>query len=220
MNFLLLQINDTLFPIGSYTHSFGLESYVQLGKIKNKYDARDYLKAYLHTQMLYTDLLAIKLIRKAHCLEEIFEIESIIAAATSAREVLNAIRKLGLRFIKTINAMKLEQKAFFTAYTQASKNPIYVVAYSVFCVAYGLNYQDSLCHYLYAQSSQALTNCVKLIPLAQSDGQEILASLHKEFDILCQKLECLKKQDLCNNAIANEIKAMQHQYLPTRLYMS
>lgn len=217
---MLLQINDTLFPIGSYTHSFGLESYVQLGKIKNKYDARDYLKAYLHTQMLYTDLLAIKLIRKAHCLEEIFEIESIIAAATSAREVLNAIRKLGLRFIKTINAMKLEQKAFFTAYTQASKNPIYVVAYSVFCVAYGLNYQDSLCHYLYAQSSQALTNCVKLIPLAQSDGQEILASLHKEFDILCQKLECLKKQDLCNNAIANEIKAMQHQYLPTRLYMS
>lgn len=220
MNFLLLQINDTLFPIGSYTHSFGLESYVQLGKIKNKYDARDYLKAYLHTQMLYTDLLAIKLIRKAHCLEEIFEIESIIAAATSAREVLNAIRKLGLRFIKTINAMKLEQKAFFTAYTQASKNPIYVVAYSVFCVAYGLNYQDSLCHYLYAQSSQALTNCVKLIPLAQSDGQEILASLHEEFNILCQKLECLKKQDLCNNAIANEIKAMQHQYLPTRLYMS
>lgn len=217
---MLLQINDTLFPIGSYTHSFGLESYVQLGKIKNKYDARDYLKAYLHTQMLYTDLLAIKLIRKAHCLEEIFEIESIIAAATSAREVLNAIRKLGLRFIKTINAMKLEQKAFFTAYTQASKNPIYVVAYSVFCVAYGLNYQDSLCHYLYAQSSQALTNCVKLIPLAQSDGQEILASLHEEFNILCQKLECLKKQDLCNNAIANEIKAMQHQYLPTRLYMS
>ena len=57
LNFLLLQINDTLFPIGSYTHSFGLESYVQLGKIKNKYDARDYLKAYLHTQMLYTDLL-------------------------------------------------------------------------------------------------------------------------------------------------------------------
>ena len=116
--------------------------------------------------------------------------------------------------------MKLEQKAFFRAYTQASKNPIYVVAYSVFCVAYGLNYQDSLCHYLYAQSSQSLTNCVKLIPLAQSDGQEILASLHQEFGIVCQKLEHLTKQDLCNNAIANEIKAMQHQYLPTRLYMS
>lgn len=220
LDFLLLQINDSLFPIGSYTHSFGLESYVQLGRIKNKYDAREYLKAYLHTQILYTDLLAIKLIAQAHYLEEIFEIESIITAATSAREVLNAIRKLGVRFIKTINAMKLEQKAFFKAYTQASKNPIYVVAYGVFCVAYGLNYQDCLHHYLYAQSSQALTNCVKLIPLAQSDGQEILASLHEEFYILCKKLECLKKQDLCNNAIASEIKAMQHKYLQTKLYMS
>lgn len=220
MDFLLLHINDSLFPIGSYTHSFGLESYVQLGKIKNKYDAKNYLKAYLHTQVLYTDLLAIKFIKEAHCLEEVLEIESIITAATSAMQVRNAIQKLGARFIKTIDAMKLEQKALFKAYTQASTNPIYVVAYGVFCVAYQLNYQDYLHHYLYAQASQALTNCVKLVPLAQSDGQEILASLHEEFYVLCQKLEYLKKQDLCNNAVASEIKAMQHQYLQTKLYMS
>ncbi len=27
--FLILQVNDAVFPIGSYTHSFGLETYIQ-----------------------------------------------------------------------------------------------------------------------------------------------------------------------------------------------
>ncbi|MCX2716439.1 urease accessory protein UreF [Helicobacter sp. MIT 21-1697] len=220
MNFLLLQINDALFPIGNYTHSFGLESYVQSGRIKNKYDAKDYLKAYLHTQVLHTDLLAIKLIQQSHSLEEILEIESIIAAASVAKQVKSAIQKLGARFIKTIQAMKLQQNALFQSYTQASIHHIYAVAYGVFCTSYQLNEQECIQHYLYAQASHTLTNCVKLIPLAQSDGQEILASLHEEFFILCQKLTSLTKQDLCNSAIASDIKAMQHQYLHTRLYMS
>ncbi len=27
--FLLLQVNDALFPIGAYSHSYGLETYIQ-----------------------------------------------------------------------------------------------------------------------------------------------------------------------------------------------
>ena len=29
--FLLLQVNDALFPIGGYSHSYGLETYIQKG---------------------------------------------------------------------------------------------------------------------------------------------------------------------------------------------
>ena len=31
LNFYLLQINDALFPIGAYSHSQGLETYIQRG---------------------------------------------------------------------------------------------------------------------------------------------------------------------------------------------
>lgn len=220
MDFLLLQINDALFPIGSYTHSFGLESYVQLGRVKTKQDVKDYLQAYLNTQILYTDLLAIKLIHKANCLEEILELESLIQAVSSASELRNAIQKLGARFIKTVHAMQLEKRELFEKYTQTSQFHIYVVAYGVFCRAYMLHYEHCIQQYLYAQASNVITNCVKLVPLAQSDGQEILASLHSEMVVICKKLEHLQKQDFCNVAIHHEIKAMQHECLYSRLYMS
>lgn len=218
-NFLLLQINDALFPIGNYTHSFGLESYVQLGRIQNKNDAKDYLKAYLSTQILYTDLLSIKLIKNAP-LKEILELESTLMSAISAKQVLGAMCKLGVRFVKTIKAMKLEKRELFEVYISSSSSYVYPIVYGVFCEAYGLNYKEYVRHYLYAQASHIITNCVKLIPLAQSDGQWILASMHGKLEMLCEKLEKLDKEDLCNIAIHSEIKAMQHEQLSARLYIS
>lgn len=220
MDFLLLQINDTLFPIGNYTHSFGLESYIQLKRISTKQEAKDYLKAYLNTQILYTDLLAIKLIYNTDSLQEILLLEETINAANSASELRNAMQKLGKRFIKTINAMKLEKQELFQTYTQTSSLHLYVVAFGVFAKAYSLHYQHCIRQYLYAQASHTLTNCVKLIPLAQSCGQEILASLHNELNLILEKLEKLERKDFCSVAIHHEIKAMQHEHLYSRLYMS
>ena len=34
-HFLLLQINDSLFPIGGYSHSYGLETYIQKGIVQD-----------------------------------------------------------------------------------------------------------------------------------------------------------------------------------------
>lgn len=40
---LLLQINDALFPIGSYTQSYGLETYVQRGIVHDPESTLSYL---------------------------------------------------------------------------------------------------------------------------------------------------------------------------------
>ena len=41
--FYLLQINDALFPIGGYSHSQGLETYIQRGLVHDEDTAREYL---------------------------------------------------------------------------------------------------------------------------------------------------------------------------------
>ena len=41
--FYLLQVNDALFPIGGYSHSQGLETYIQRGIVHNVDTAREYI---------------------------------------------------------------------------------------------------------------------------------------------------------------------------------
>lgn len=41
--FLLLQVNDALFPIGGYSHSYGLETYIQKGIVKDVRSAAEFI---------------------------------------------------------------------------------------------------------------------------------------------------------------------------------
>lgn len=220
MDFLLLQINDSTFPIGSYTQSFGLETYVLKGLIANKDEAYIYLKSLLYTQMLYTDLLAIKLIYEANSLESILNIETLINVSIPARETREGMQKIGLIFIKTLESMELDLPQFFIEYIKASRFPTHPSGYAVFCKTMDISFKKSIQHYMYSQISNTLTNCVKLIPLSQYDGQAILAKLHTDFILVYEKILKLNEDDFCNAFVHNDMQGMLHEKLHSRLYMS
>ena len=56
--FYLLQVNDALFPIGGYSHSQGLETYIQRGIVHNVDTAREYITHKIKWNLAYTELLA------------------------------------------------------------------------------------------------------------------------------------------------------------------
>ena len=75
-------------------------------------------------------------------------------------------------------------------------------------------------HFLYSQASQMTTNCVKAIPISQTDGQKILSGLWKEYaDILRNILSCPEEM-LCMSTPAFDLRSMEHEELYSRLYMS
>ena len=51
--FILLQINDSLFPIGAYSHSYGLETYIQKNLVNDMDSAYEYLESNLKNNFLY-----------------------------------------------------------------------------------------------------------------------------------------------------------------------
>ena len=59
--FELLQLNDATFPIGSYTFSWGLETFVQQGIIHDSKSAEVFIGSELSGSFLYSDLLAVRL---------------------------------------------------------------------------------------------------------------------------------------------------------------
>lgn len=67
----------------------------------------------------------------------------------------------------------------------------------------------------------ALTNtCVKLIPLSQTDGARLVASFRKRYSTYIDMALAADADDLCLSSPGLDIRAMQHEVLYSRLYMS
>lgn len=218
-DFLLLQINDSAFPIGSFQHSFGMESYVLNNIIIDSKSLLNFMKSYLENVLLYNDLLALKLCYFAK-LEEILEIQNLLYALTAPKEIREANYKLGLRFIKTIGALEMPTNKFWESYIKKSIYPTHSTSYGVFCASFDIDYKKALSTYLYAQSANMVINGVKLIPLSQDDGQWILRQLQTTFIQILEKLQNLTLDNLGASTPLYDILAMKHQYLYSRLYMS
>ena len=60
LNFYLLQINDALFPIGAYSHSQGLETYIQRGIVHDEATAKEYIHHKIRWNLAFTELLVRK----------------------------------------------------------------------------------------------------------------------------------------------------------------
>ena len=224
--FILFQINDALFPIGAYSHSYGLETYIQKNLVRDVDSAYEYLKSNLMSNFLYSELLSIYLAYEyasRNNTKGIIKIDNILNNSKSSREVRIASQKLGSRFIKTLINTDVKYKNYhFINYVKSSENslPTHTVAYGVFCQSIGISKDKAIEGFLYSYTSQTITNCVKTIPLSQTDGQRLLYKSYEIFEVILNILPKLTIDDLCLSTPGFDIRSMQHETLYSRLYMS
>ncbi len=224
--FLLLQVNDALFPIGAYSHSYGLETYIQKNLVCTVGDAWEFIRRRMLYGFCYTECLSARLAYEYGGngqLDQIAVLEDLLEASRLPSEIRQAAKKLGSRFIKTISSLEIAyESAAFNQYCEERKGKTvsHSVAYGIFCQSCGIPCEDALEHYLYAQTSSMVTNCVKSVPLSQTDGQRLLRQSQGLCeDILC-RLPALTIDDLCLSAPGFDIRSMQHEGLYSRIYMS
>ena len=224
-HYLLLQINDALFPIGGYSHSYGLETYIQKGLVDQEEDTWHFLENRLRYSFCYNELLSAKLAYDYASkgeLDKLLFLGEWIEASRIPKEVREAGHKLGSRMVKTLQSMSLvlEEDIFWLYVERAGKEMTHSVLYGVLCYAAGIHREDALANYLYAQCSATVTNCVKTIPLSQSLGQKLLYRSYGLFHEIMEKVETLTERELCQSAPGFDIRCMQHEGLYSRIYMS
>ena len=223
-HFLLLQINDSLFPIGGYSHSYGLETYIQKGIVHNSELAAEYIRKRLLYNFLYTDFLAVRLAYDAALQEDetaIDELEDQMEASRIPSELREASRKLGSRFIKTLLHMQITPPGDFFTYTNGGR----------------LNYLPSLCLRcsvrLHGDGSDGGSVRLSLCPDLR-DGHQLREN--NPFEPVGRTKNSVfpgaadgKHDSACGtdrrgNALriysAFDLRSMEHETLYSRLYMS
>ena len=227
IDFELLQLNDSTFPIGAYTLSWGLETFVQQKIIHDSQTALEYLESEISSSFLTNELLPARLsyeYAQNALWNKVQELDEIYNAAKSAKEIRVGSKKITARFYKTISLWLGEGSAPSNETNEMSKNlsllTHFPIIYGAYCALKNIPLESALKTFLYSQFSARVTTLVKLIPLSQNEGQKILHSLFENFDQILSDVTELGEDDLCRSCPSSEIRGMQHEYLYTRLYMS
>ena len=225
-HFLLLQVNDSLFPIGGYSHSYGLETYIQKGLVTDTSQAWEFIKCRMLYGFCYNEFLAARLAYEAgvkHDMTMLNRIEDVLDAGRIPMETRDAAKKLGSRFVKTMSGMDIPYTSdIYSIYCRErkKKSMTHSVVYGVFCAAAGIGCEEAMDNFLYAQASAMVTNCVKTIPISQTAGQQLLYRCGELFMEILARLDALTEDDLCLSTPGFDIRCMQHEGLYSRLYMS
>jgi urease accessory protein len=221
----LLHLSDPALPIGGYSHSAGLETYVQSGIVKDAATAKAFVTEMLSKSIHYTDAAFVSLAYDAAGINDLVTLLSLDEECTAVklpREMREASRKIGWRLIK--NFQPLCNNELLNEYAKAVKAQ---QASGHYCIAFGLlanilniAEKEALTGFYYNAAAGFITNSVKLIPLSQQHGQEILFSLHPLIEELAEK-SLQPDKDLIGLCCSGfDIRSMQHERLYSRLYMS
>lgn len=214
----LVQSLDALFPIGSYTLSNGMETYVRKGIVRDRDSLEKHLAAYLY--MLTFNELAFS--AKAFNGADITALDNFCSAIKTPYELRNGSIKQCARFIKI--QTELDKYPILEKYADSIKCGIcdghYCIAMGLFIREIGADIEESLLLYCYSIVSSMTNHAVKLVPLRQLDGQEALFRISKKIPAAVKKSLILDETDLGAGAFGFDMRSMQHEDLYSRLYIS
>lgn len=218
----MIQISDSLFPIGAFTLSNGLETFVEKGILSSEKDLEEYISNFMEI-FPYNDLATMMLAYKhGDDMEYIRQLDHLTFVLKMPQEIRNGCTKLCSRFIKIWNQIKEYPGIQKYDMEIQAKNcyGVHGIAVGLYAKEIGLPVKEAAAIYSYSQLSAIVTNAVKLVPLSQIAGQKILNQSLNKIEECVTIAEKLSMEDLGISGTAFDIAGMNHEILYSRLYMS
>jgi len=221
----LLHLSDPTLPIGAYTHSGGLETYVQQGLINDAKDAAAFIRNMLEHNLPYND--AHFVVQAYHAavhadMPLLIELDQECTALKGPQEMRTASQKLGIRLLKIMSPLIAAAMghAYMESIKKGKTTGHYCLAFGLYAFLAGIPLSEAMMAFYYNAATGMVTNSVKLVPLGQQQGQQILYELLPLLPALTERTLTIPREHAGRCSFGSDIRSMQHERLYSRLYMS
>jgi urease accessory protein len=197
----ILQLASPALPVGAYGYSEGLETLIENGTITNIENLEDWLKSELIYGSICLD--AAIMMRGFHAVKSC---DRSAASWQMGRSLMQLLGKLEPEILPVVNAVGYPGN--------------YAIAFAIACAHWDINIQAALLAYLHSWANNLITAGIKLIPLGQTAGQELLLGLQPLLITTVGEILTMEDDDLGCCSWGLSLASMQHETQYTRLFRS
>jgi urease accessory protein len=192
----LLQLCSANLPIGGFAFSQGLESAIEQGWISNKAELQSWVSTMMLEAISNTDLPLLYKQRQAITENDanVFNSnEDWVCATRETSEILMAEKAIGSALLRLLKNLEFDQGAPKIEWFGSYKKLSFISSFAMASYLFELDIEMALTGFAWAFIDNQVAAAVKLIPLGQTDGQNLLFTLSQLIPECVQ--QCVKSYD-------------------------
>jgi len=211
----LLQLASPALPVGAYSYSQGLESAIEAGVVHDAASAKRWIGDVLAHSLAQLEAPVLLRLCAAWTTGDVAAAQrwnELFLASRETAELRAETAQMGYSLAKLLPQLEagdvpLEEPSFPAAFAHA-------------VVAWRIDPHDALVAYLWSWLENQVLAAVKALPLGQTDGQRMLASLAARLEGIARRAARLDDDALGNFVPGLALLSSRHETQYSRLFRS
>lgn len=215
----LMQLVSPTLPVGAYAYSGGLESAIAAGWVSNAEQAGDWIDGVLEHNLCGLDVPVLQRMYRAWRQDDVEAVRSwscFLAASRESSELLAEDRQMGQALARLLVSLDIEAAGDWVN----GKHCNWVAMFSLAAVRWGIAEREAQLGYLWSWCENQVAAAVKLVPLGQTAGQQILAGCAERLPMRVDGCHDIQDEDIGQLAPALAIGSALHEQQYSRLFRS
>lgn len=206
----LLAFMSPAFPVGGFAYSHGLERAIDDGIVTSADEVREWIESLLVHGSGWNDAVLFAAAYDASD-EDRLEIDELTLALAASRERVLETSDLGQSFAKAVAILSASETMNFKTYP---------VAVAAACQKTCIDKHTGLLGYLQAFSNNLIAVAVRLVPLGQTKGLELMREMMPVVSKTAERAMLANLDDLGSSSLLSDIASMNHETQYSRVFRS
>ncbi len=220
----LLQLASPTLPVGAYSYSDGLETLVERGVIDNQKSLGQWLEQELRYGAIRMEAAVMV---RAYSSVESSDFDALgywnawLTASKETAELRSQSWQMGNSLMRLLLDLQHPGETALQDIASAAGSPCnYAIAFGIGAAHWQIDLTSAVLGYLHSWASNLIGAGVKLIPLGQTAGQQLLLEQACHITLATQEILALESDRLSSCSWGLALASMAHETQYTRLFRS